>query len=239
MVMASIVAVGTVAVGHGAPQASADGDLAGLVVVIDAGHGGANVGSLSRQVPNGRGGTKDCGTTGTSTDAGYPEHEFTWQVATLMRAELNQLGATTIMSRNDDAGSAPCVDERAAMANAQHPAAIISIHADGAPASGHGFHVNYSSPPLNDVQAGPSVRLATVMRDALASSGLAESTYLGLSGLYGRADLAGLNLAEYPAILIELGNMRNADDEARMTSDQGRADYAAAVVRGTVAYLRG
>jgi N-acetylmuramoyl-L-alanine amidase len=77
------------------------------------------------------------------------------------------------------------------------------------------------------------------MRDVLASSGLAESTYLGSNGLFGRADLAGQNLAEYPAMLIELGNMRNTDDSAHMTSDQGRADYAAAVVRGTAALLRG
>ena len=79
--------------------------------------------------------------------------------------------------------------------------------------------------------------LATDMRDALVSSGLTESTYIGSAGLYGRTDLAGLNLAEYPAVLVELGNMRNADDAARMTSDQGRADYAAAVVRGITAYL--
>lgn len=238
MVPAMIVAFGTVIAGPATPHASADGELDGLVIVIDPGHGGGNAGSLSRQVPTGRGGTKDCGTTGTSTDAGYPEHVFTWQVANLVRAQLNQLGATTVLTRNDDAGSAPCVDARAALANAQHPAAIVSIHADGAPASGHGFHVNYSAPPLNDVQAGPSVRLATVMRDALASAGLTESTYLGSAGLYGRSDLAGLNLADYPAVLVELGNMHNADDAARMTSDQGRADYAAAVVRGTVAYLR-
>ena len=75
------------------------------------------------------------------------------------------------------------------------------------------------------------------MRDQLAASGLTPSTYIGSNGLYGRADLAGLNLAEYPAVLIELGNMRNADDAARMSSPQGQAEYAAAVVRGIAAYL--
>jgi N-acetylmuramoyl-L-alanine amidase len=55
--------------------------------------------------------------------------------------------------------------------------------------------------------------------------------------LYGRADLAGLNLAQYPAVQIELGNMRNADDAARMTSPQGQAAYAAAVVQGLTSYL--
>jgi len=81
--------------------------------------------------------------------------------------------------------------------------------------------------------------VAVLNLDALAGSGLVESTYIGSDGLYGRADLAGLNLAEYPAVLIELGNMRNADDAARMSSPQGQAEYAAAVVRGITAYLAG
>jgi hypothetical protein len=58
--------------------------------------------------------------------------------------------------------------------------------------------VNYSSPPLNDIQAGPAVQLATTMRDALAASGFHESNYLGSQGLYGRADLAGFELGPKP-----------------------------------------
>jgi N-acetylmuramoyl-L-alanine amidase len=218
-----------------APTPVARAELAGKVIVLDAGHGASVDGPLTRQVPNGRGATKDCQTTGTSTDAGFGEHAFTWDVASLIRDQLNQLGATVVMTRNDDTGPAPCVDARAALANAQHPAAIVSIHGDGGPSSGHGFHVNYSSPPVFDEQA--DLRLAQTMRDALASAGIAKSTYIGSDGLYGRADLAGLNLAQYPAVLIELGNMRNADDAARMTSPQGQAAYAAAVVAGLTTYI--
>jgi N-acetylmuramoyl-L-alanine amidase len=75
------------------------------------------------------------------------------------------------------------------------------------------------------------------MRDSLVASGLQESTYIGSDGLYGRADLAGLNLAEYPAVLVELGNMRNADEAVQMQSPDGRARYAAAVTQGIIAYL--
>ncbi|MGH3638111.1 MAG: Rv3717 family N-acetylmuramoyl-L-alanine amidase [Mycobacterium sp.] len=235
--MAAPLLVGAELVVGPAPQAHA-ADLAGKVIVLDPGHGSAADGPLGRQVPNGRGGTKDCQTTGTATDAGFPEHAFTWDVALLVQNALNAMGAETVLTRADDSGPAPCVDARAAAANAQHPDAIVSIHGDGGPASGHGFHVNYSAPPLFDSQGAPSLQLANDMRDALAASGLPPSTYLGSNGLYGRSDLAGLNLAEYPAILVELGNMRNADDAARMTSDQGRAAYAAAVVNGTVAFLR-
>jgi N-acetylmuramoyl-L-alanine amidase len=118
-----------------------------------------------------------------------------------------------------------------------HPDAIVSIHADGGPPSGHGFHVNYSAPPLNDAQSGPAMQLATVMRDSLVAAGLQESTYIGSEGLYGRADLAGLNLAQSPSVLVELGNMRNADEAAQMQTPDGRARYAAAVTQGIIAYL--
>jgi N-acetylmuramoyl-L-alanine amidase len=63
------------------------------------------------------------------------------------------------------------------------PDAIVSIHADGGPPSGRGFHVNYSSPRLNDAQAGPAVQLANIMRDSLVASGLQKSTYVGADEL--------------------------------------------------------
>lgn len=221
------------------PRASAAPNIAGMAVFLDPGHNGVNDTSITRQVPNGRGGTKECNTTGTQTGDGYPEHAFNWDVALRVRDALNQLGARTQMSRDDDSSVGPCVDQRAALANAMRPDAIVSIHADAGPASGSGFHVNYSSPPLNDVQAGPAVQLAQIMRDSLAAAGLQPSTYLGSGGLYGRADLAGLNLAQYPAVLVEIGNMKNPGEAAQMESPDGRTKYAAAVTQGIVAYLSG
>ncbi len=218
-----------------APRAAAG--VAGMAVFLDPGHNAVNDASITRQVPNGRGGTKECQTSGTATNDGYPEHAFTWAVVALINGALNQMGVRTQLSRDSDGGVGPCVDQRAALANAMRPDAIVSIHADGGPASGSGFHVNYSSPPLNDVQAGPAVQLAHAMRDALVQAGFQPATYIGSNGLYGRDDLAGLNLAQYPAVLVELGNMKNPDDAARMQSADGRAKYAAAVTQGIVAYL--
>lgn len=211
--------------------------LAGMIVFLDPGHNGANDASISRQVPNGRGGTKDCQATGTSTDSGYPEHTFTWDTTLRIRAALNALGVRTAMSRGNDDALGPCVDERAAMANALHPNAIVSIHADGGPPNGRGFHVNYSAPPLNPAQAGPAVQLAHIMRDQLAGSGIPPANYIGQNGLYGRSDLAGLNLAQYPAVLVELGNMKNPADSALMETPTGRQKYADAVTKGVAAFL--
>ena len=221
-----------------APHAAAQpANIAGMIVFLDPGHNGANDASITRQVPNGRGGTKDCQASGTAADDGYPEHSFTWEVTLRIRSMLNQLGVRTAMSRGNDDALGPCVDERAKMANALHPNAIVSIHADGGPASGRGFHVNYSAPPLNQAQAGPSVQFAQVMRDQLQASGIPPSNYIGNDGLYGRADLAGLNLAQYPAVLVELGNMKNPADEALITTVEGRQKYAAAVVNGIAGFL--
>jgi N-acetylmuramoyl-L-alanine amidase len=75
------------------------------------------------------------------------------------------------------------------------------------------------------------------MRDSLVAAGMAPSTYVGSNGLYGRADLAGLNFAEYPAVLVETGNMRNDEDAAAMETAEGRQRYADAITAGIVAFL--
>ena len=68
---------------------------------------------------------------------------------------IKPIGGSRGPSRGNDNAFGPCVDQRAAMANALHPDAIVSIDADGGPPEGRGFHVNYSNPPLNDAQPVP------------------------------------------------------------------------------------
>lgn len=221
-----------------APSAvAAPTSIAGMIVFLDPGHNGANDASISRQVPTGRGGTKDCQASGTSANDGFTEHTFNWETVLRIRQELTALGVRTAMSRGDDTGLGPCVDERAAMANALKPDAIVSIHADGGPATGRGFHVNYSSPPLNAAQAGPSMQFAQTMRDQLKASGLIPANYIGQAGLLPRSDLTGLNLAQYPSVLVEMGNMKNPADAALMESADGQQKYADAVVRGIAGFL--
>ncbi|MCW2628580.1 N-acetylmuramoyl-L-alanine amidase [Mycobacterium sp.] len=193
--------------------------------------------TINRQVVNGRGGTKECQTTGTTTDTGYPEHSFNWDVVLRIRAELTQLGMRTAMSRANDNALGPCVDQRAAMANGLRPDAIVSIHADGGPPDGRGFHVNYSNPPLNDAQSGSAVGFAKVMRDQLVAAGFTPSTYRGSDGLYGSRRPRGAESCAIPVDLIELGNMKNQQEAAAMITPEGRANYAGAVVQGINAYL--
>lgn len=212
----------------------------GTTVVLDPGHNGANAShpaALNRPVPNGRGGTKACDTTGTSTDGGYPEHAFTWDVALRVRHALTARGVRVVLTRPDDAGVGPCVNDRAAIANRSGAEAMVSIHADGAAPSGHGFHVSYSDPPLNHSQGPPSAALAQTLARALRGDGFTAAHYIGSHGLYPRSDLAGLNLAQIPAALIECANMRNPQEAALVSTPQGRARYAAAITDGIMAWL--
>lgn len=210
-------------------------------VVLDPGHNGGNATHLAQinaQVPDGRGGTKACNTTGTSAASGYTEHEFTWDVTQRVRDALAARGVRVILTRSDDAGVGPCVDQRAAMANQSGADAVVSIHADGNTGAGaHGFHIAYAEPPLNPVQAEAGTRLATALRDAMVAGGAVPSTYVGSAGLDPRADLAGLNLAERPSALVECGNMRSATDAALIETPEGRARYAELITAGILAFL--
>jgi N-acetylmuramoyl-L-alanine amidase len=210
-------------------------------VVLDPGHNGGNgshAAEINALVPAGRGRSKPCNTTGTSTDAGYTEHAFTWDVSVRVRDILTSRGVAVTMTRPNDSGVGPCVNERAAIGNQAHATAVVSIHADGATAAGsRGFHVAYSSPPLNAAQGEPSLRLARVLRDDLRTAGFPTSNYIGSDGLSARDDLAGLNLSDQPVALVECGNMRNPDEAATLSSATGRQRYAAAIADAITAYL--
>ncbi len=213
----------------------------GRVVVLDPGHNGgnaANPAEVNKLVPAGRGKTKPCNTTGTATNAGYTEHAFTWDVSLRVRDLLAAQGVRVVLTRPNDTGVGPCVNERAAIGNRENAAAVVSIHADGSTAAGaHGFHIAYSSPALNAQQGEPAQRLAKTLRDGMRSAGLVTSNYIGSDGLSARNDLAGLNLSERPAVLVECGNMRDANEAATLSSAPGRQRYAAAIANGILAYL--
>lgn len=210
------------------------------VVVLDPGHNGGN-GSHSRDitrlVPDGRGGMKACNTTGTSTDAGYPEHAFTFDVALRMRTLLQAAGLRVVLTRSDDTGVGPCVDERGKAGEKAGAVAEVEIHADGAAASGSGFHVALSDPPLAPAQVGPAHTLGIALRDALRAGGFHDSTYIGHDGISLRSDLAGLNFATRPTALVECANMRNPREAAVVSSPEGRQRYADALARGVLAFL--
>ena len=144
--------------------------LAGKVIVIDPGHNGGNAdhpAEINRKVRIGNG-TKACDTTGTSTNDGYPEHAFTWDVSKRLAKLLRADGAKVTLTRKDDKGVGPCITERAEIANRLKADAAVSIHADGnARPSANGFHIiEPASIGANAAMVPGSRRLGQTLRDA-------------------------------------------------------------------------
>jgi len=215
--------------------------FAGARIGIDPGHNGRNYtdpGVLTRQIWNGRG-YEDCNTTGTATNAGYPEADYTWGVATALRAMLRRAGARVVMTRASNEGVGPCVDRRAAIINRAHADVAIDIHADGAGPDDRGFAVLQPvASGTNDAVVRPSRRYARILRDAFERTGMPVSDYLGSDGLTTRDDLAGLNLTTVPQVLIECGNMRNAEDAALLTSAAFQRRAARQIMAAMATFLR-
>lgn len=218
--------------------------LRSITIALDPGHqlGGHNYPrQINALVPAG-GFRKACNTTGTATNTGVPEATVNFALAKAVRKRLRKLGARVRMTRtvNSQRLWGPCVDARGEFGKRVGARLMVSLHADGAPSSDHGFHViapTRRSPWTSDI-AGSSLRLATALRNGLTALGVSRSNYIGGgSGLDVRSDLGTLNMSDVPVAMIEIGNMRNVADARRMTSRSGRARYAKAVVRGIRAYL--
>jgi N-acetylmuramoyl-L-alanine amidase len=217
--------------------------LAGEVIALDPGHNGANWShpAIIDRLVNVVTEWKACDTAGAQTDAGYPEHAFTFDVAMRLARLLRAEGATVVLTRHNDHGVGPCVTQRAEIGNRAHADAAISIHADGGPPGGTGFEViapgRIAGAPDATV-IGPSGRLAVDIRNAYHRiTGEPYSDYVGTRGLDVRTDLGGLNMSTVPKVFIECANMRNAADAARVTSPRFRERVAVALAAGFTAFL--
>jgi N-acetylmuramoyl-L-alanine amidase len=229
-----------------APAATdgAGASLTGVVIVLDPGHQLGNrlhPREIGRPVDAG-GFTKACNTTGSSTDAGYPESTFNWEVALVLRDRLAELGARVVLTRTSDSDAAwgPCVDERGRVGNDLPADLRLSIHGDGCVGCGPGFHViaPASRDGWTDDIAAPSLDFARALQSSLREAGMPPAGYVGGGdGLVVRSDLGTLNWSDVPAAMVELGNLRDPVDAGRMTSRAGQEAYADALLAAVLAHL--
>ncbi|MFA1551551.1 N-acetylmuramoyl-L-alanine amidase [Actinomadura chokoriensis] len=211
------------------------------VVVIDPGHNGGNAdhpSEINKQVKIGNG-SKPCDTTGTETRAGYTEHAFTWDVSNRLAKLLRAKGAKVTLTRQNDKSVGPCITERAAVGNKLKADAAVSIHADGASASGHGFHIiEPVSIGRNAEMVSGSAKLGKALRDAYhEGTGIPYSNYLGKNAIDRRDDLGGLNMSTIPKVFIECGNMQNKADAEKLSSSAFRQRIAESLAEGFENYL--
>lgn len=153
--------------------------------VVDASHGG-----------------DDHGETLSST---LLEKDVTVAIARSLRQELESRGITTLVLRDSDANLS--VDQRAVIANADHAAIYIAVHASS---SGHGVRVYTALLPFGEDDRGPFRSWSTAQHDILPISQSTASSVA--SELQKRqvpvralgAPLRPLNNVTRPAIAIEV-----------------------------------
>jgi N-acetylmuramoyl-L-alanine amidase len=220
------------------------GAVAGKTIAIDPSHNGGNsshASEISRPIYIGTG-TRACDEVGTETNGGYPEHAYTFDVAVRVEAILSAAGAHVVMTRTNDSGVGPCIDERAYIGNRAHAAVAISIHGDGGPTTGRGFCVYMPAltPGYTDDIYSASHRLGVDLRDAYAAaSGIPVANYVCSNGLAEANNYGGLNLSNVPKVLFETVNMRNASDAAAIGQAAGRQRIAMGIALGLARYLAG
>ncbi|MGW4898703.1 N-acetylmuramoyl-L-alanine amidase [Kitasatospora sp. NPDC004240] len=228
------------------PAGTTGTPLTGRTVLLDPGHNPGNfshTAEINRQVDIGNA-RKECDATGTSTNAGYTEAAYSLDVARRARAILAARGATVVLTQDGDRPWGPCIDERARAGATAHADAAVSVHGDGGPATGSGFHVimpaRVAVPGKTDNSAivAPSQRLGLLLRDSFrAATGEPYADYVASQGLDTRSDLGGLNLSAVPKVFIECGNMRNSADAKRMSDPQWRQQAAQGIADALTAFL--
>lgn len=187
------------------------GELDGMVICLDPGHGITNASGQEKMSPL-SGETKAAYVSGTS-GVQITEEALNLQVALRLRDKLETMGATVILTRETNAATVSNI-ERAQIANDAGADVCVRIHADGIDnRSVHGVSVLIPSGSLLGTPsiAQPSAALGQLMVDAVAAQTGAKNR-----GTTARTDLTGFNWSEVPCVLLEMGFLTNAAEEANL-----------------------
>lgn len=216
-------------------------------VIVDAGHGGSNL--------------------GTSSADGVHEKDVTLDIAERVRQLVVQRGFEAVMTRTAD--ETRSLQERAATANRRHGDIFVSIHLNSLrPSSARGIETYYLGPsdgPEFDAIAAAENRhsgyslsdirslLEKIYTDARRdeSRRLAESVQRALvlnlrqtaPAITDRgvktAPFVVLVATEMPAIVAEVSSLSNEDDARRLNTAEYRQTIAEALVSGIQTFAYG
>ncbi|WP_108995390.1 N-acetylmuramoyl-L-alanine amidase CwlD [Paenibacillus agaridevorans] len=197
--------------------------LSGKTIAIDAGHGGADGGAISKQ--------------------GAVEKDLNLAIALHVRDYLQQAGALVVMTREGDydlaSGDVSAYSKRktedlkrrAAMIKESEPAAFISIHMNSIPSekwSGAQTFYNSSAHPDNRL-------LAAFIQDEIKRN-LANTTRIAAV----KKDVYLLkSVPDIPTALVEVGFLSNPGEAARLANADYQRQVAASIYQGILRYVSG
>lgn len=181
--------------------------LLGKNVIIDAGHGG-----------------KDAGTVGPT---GLKEKDVNLATALLLKEELERYGAVVTLTRSTDVFLE--LFERTDIANASNADAFISIHGDSFSATSNGTTTYYNSTVNFNGPRSKTLGNA-VQKNMVSSLGTYNRGVKEQSFYVNRMN-------EIPSILVELAFLSNPKEEALLKTTEFRQKAAIGITKGLEEYF--
>ncbi len=195
--------------------------IAGKVIMLDAGHGGNDPGAIGVAIVNSK-----------------KIHEATLNlaIATKMKAKLEALGATVIMTRTS-ADQTISLDSRASATRSKNPDVFVAVHCDASESSGPSgttayYYKSYSYPLANYI--GKGIVSAYKKTVYASNSAMADKVDKG-------AKFKGFRVTrieECPSVLIEFGYVSNVTECKALTKESNQNALAQGAVDGLVNYFK-
>ncbi|WP_242829396.1 N-acetylmuramoyl-L-alanine amidase [Butyrivibrio sp. WCD3002] len=206
----------------------------GHLVVIDPGHQSHG---MSEKEPNGPGSSnmKAKVTGGTSgKTSGLTEYQLNLTVGLKLRDELVARGYTVIMTRESNDVSLSNVD-RAQIANNAGAEAFVRIHANGSDnTSTNGAMTICQTPsnPYNAAYYSQSRKLSDCVLDSFVAATGCKKQYV-----WETDTMTGINWANVPSTIIEMGYMSNPTEDANMASEAYQSQMVTGIANGIDAFF--
>lgn len=195
-------------------QATVHGKTKGMLVVIDAGHGGEDWGATHP------------GFSDELTPVEVKEKDINLQIALRTSDLLQKQGIKVVMTREDDTYIS--LEQRAALANEHQARLLVSIHCgadfDSSP---NGTRTIYCDGAVKADQAVSDQQLARIVQDCLVKE--LETADLGLTNIR-RAKI--LEQTSMPAVIAHVAYITHEAERDKLQSDAFRNKAAQAIGAG-------
>lgn len=194
-------------------------------VVIDAGHGGKDGGTVQN---------------------GMIEKDGVLAISLMLRDELERRGIPVVMTREDDITLE--LLERSSIANQQPRMLLVSIHLNSGPASVKGIETFYSMPKSLEAQRVSRrefhARPGDILRDErgeglalLIQNEVCSTTGARNRGVKNRPSLSVTRHTFCPAVLVECGFLTHPEESKSIKTRAYQAQLARGIANGVEAYI--